>query len=204
MDIGTTIKSKRNEFNMTQQQLAEKLNVSRTTISSWENNRTYPDLNMIVELSDEFNITLDHLLKGDEVIVKQITEDTKSSRIRKKWIFFLLGIIAMLIVLFGFYIFKNQNIRATQITNASTSTNNRVVVVELKQNIFYEYGGYMLDEPEKGIVNIEMHSNLNFSLKRKSTKKVKIPIENIGDKSKITQINIVNSNQDPIYTINDK
>lgn len=48
MEIGRKIKENRVNKELTQEQLAKKLNVSRTTISSWETGRTYPDLEMIV------------------------------------------------------------------------------------------------------------------------------------------------------------
>jgi len=56
MDFGTQIKKLRNSRKLTQEQLAQKLNVSRQTISSWENNRNLPDLEMVVDISQIFEL----------------------------------------------------------------------------------------------------------------------------------------------------
>lgn len=49
---------------MTQEQVASKLNVSRQAISNWENNRNLPDLEIVVELSMAFDLSLDQLILG--------------------------------------------------------------------------------------------------------------------------------------------
>ena len=92
--IKEMIKNKRKEFGLTQEALAEKLNVSRTTISSWETGRTYPDLDRVVELSEFFDVSLDYLLKGNEITVKKITKDSKKGRILNK-----IGILFLVFIL---------------------------------------------------------------------------------------------------------
>ncbi len=66
MDIGAKIKKARTDVNLTQEQVAESLGVSRQTISNWENGRTYPDIISVVKLSDLYHISLDHLLKEEK------------------------------------------------------------------------------------------------------------------------------------------
>lgn len=63
MDIGNKIKNARINANLTQENVAEALGVSRQTISNWENEKTYPDIVSVVKLSDLYDISLDHLLK---------------------------------------------------------------------------------------------------------------------------------------------
>ena len=63
MDIGGKIKSARISANLTQEQVADFLNVSRQTISNWENGKTYPDIVSVVKMSDLYGISLDYLLK---------------------------------------------------------------------------------------------------------------------------------------------
>ena len=53
-------------MNFTQEQVAERLSVSRQTISNWENEKTYPDIVRVIELSNLYSITLDELLKEDK------------------------------------------------------------------------------------------------------------------------------------------
>lgn len=63
MDIGSKIKNARIQANLTQEQAAEALGVSRQTMSNWENEKTYPDIVSVVKMSDLYNVSLDHLLK---------------------------------------------------------------------------------------------------------------------------------------------
>ena len=66
MEIGNKINQLRKLSGMTQEQLAEKLNVSRQTISKWESDSTSPDLESIVKISRIFHVSLDDLLKEGE------------------------------------------------------------------------------------------------------------------------------------------
>jgi len=67
MEIGSKINQLRKLSGMTQEQLAEKLNVSRQTISKWELDSSSPDLESIVKISRIFHVSLDDLLKEGEV-----------------------------------------------------------------------------------------------------------------------------------------
>lgn len=79
MELGKQIKKYRNELNMSQDALAEKIYVSRQTISNWENDKSYPDVNSLVFLSEVFGTSIDNLIKGDIEIMKEEvrTEDKK-------------------------------------------------------------------------------------------------------------------------------
>ena len=90
MKIGERLKQGRENLNMTQQQVADIINVSRPTISNWENERSYPDLESIVILSDLYNQSLDELLREDYNVVETITNETKKSKQRKNLILVLL------------------------------------------------------------------------------------------------------------------
>lgn len=68
MNIGEKIKKARIEAKFTQEFVAEKLQVSRQTISSWENEKTYPDIVSVIRMSDLYEISLDHLLKGEKPV----------------------------------------------------------------------------------------------------------------------------------------
>jgi transcriptional regulator with XRE-family HTH domain len=65
MEIGKQIKKYRNEIGISQDELAEKIFVSRQTISSWENSKSYPDLRSLLLLGSLFDVSLDNLIKGD-------------------------------------------------------------------------------------------------------------------------------------------
>ena len=66
MNLGERIYQMRTTRNMSQGDLADKLNVSRQSISKWENNMSVPDLEKIVLLSNIFQVSLDELVKGEE------------------------------------------------------------------------------------------------------------------------------------------
>ncbi len=87
MDIGSKLKNARNEAKFTQEEIAEKLGVSRQTISNWENSKSYPDIISVIKLSDIYSITIDALLKEDENMIKHLDESTNivksKNRLRK-------------------------------------------------------------------------------------------------------------------------
>lgn len=64
MDFGEQFRKIRKERGLTQEQVASKLNISRQAISNWENNKNLPDLEMVVELSVAFDLSLDQLILG--------------------------------------------------------------------------------------------------------------------------------------------
>lgn len=74
MEIGNKINQLRKLSGMTQEQLAENLNVSRQTISKWESDSTSPDLESMVKISRIFHVSLDDLLKEGEAGVADKTE----------------------------------------------------------------------------------------------------------------------------------
>lgn len=63
--INTRIMSLRRDAGVSQQQLADDLNLSRRTVSLWETGRRAPDLQSALLLADYFHTTLDHLVKGN-------------------------------------------------------------------------------------------------------------------------------------------
>ena len=65
MELGKQIKKYRMEQNLSQEELADKIYVSRQTISNWENDKNYPDIKSLMLLSEVFHISLDNLIKGD-------------------------------------------------------------------------------------------------------------------------------------------
>ena len=65
MELGKQIKKYRQELQLSQEELADHVYVSRQTISNWENDKSYPDVTSLVLLSEIFQISLDKLIKGD-------------------------------------------------------------------------------------------------------------------------------------------
>lgn len=95
MEIGKRLKEARLEAKLTQEQAAERLFVSRQTISNWENEKTYPDIVSVIKLSDLYSISLDELLKGDVKMLEHLEESTDIVKSNQKLI---LAVIANIVV----------------------------------------------------------------------------------------------------------
>lgn len=83
MNIGQKLKENRTAANISQEELAKILGVSRQTVSSWENNRSYPDIGSMIKLSDLYGTSLDELLKEDPVMKKHMEDSAPLPR--KYW-----------------------------------------------------------------------------------------------------------------------
>jgi len=104
------LKQARSAKNLSQEDAAEKIGVSRQTISSWENGRSYPDFASTVALSDTYGVTLDSLLKGDSKMIRHLEESTNVTKSRKQMVasiialgILLLGVFAIIVLLGGYF-----------------------------------------------------------------------------------------------------
>lgn len=95
MEIGKKLKDARLRAKLTQEQVAERLFVSRQTISNWENEKTYPDIVSVVKLSDLYSISLDKLLRGDIKMLEYLKESTDVVKSNQKLI---LAVFANIVV----------------------------------------------------------------------------------------------------------
>lgn len=95
MTFGEKIKKLRTENNLTQEQLAEKLYVTRTAVSKWETDRGLPAIDTLKEIAELFNVSLDSLISDDDVKSKKLA-DEKRARI------FYIVAIAFLALTVGF------------------------------------------------------------------------------------------------------
>lgn len=102
MQLGQAIAQIRKERGLTQEAFAKMYNVTRQTVSNWENEKSYPDLSTLVKISDEFNVSLDILLKGDFRMVKDIDKKIKKQP-------FYIGIIIGLVIVVALFSFIYAN-----------------------------------------------------------------------------------------------
>lgn len=91
MTVAEMIKETRTSSNMTQEEYGLKLGVSRQTVSSWENGRSMPDLQMLIDICNMYHISLDKLLNEDNKFVNKIDFYRRIGKILKI-IFLCLGI----------------------------------------------------------------------------------------------------------------
>lgn len=94
MNFSKQLKLYRERESLSQEQLAEKIYVTRQTISKWENDKTYPDIHNLIALSTLFDITLDELIKGDLVKMKHSVDVDKMN----KWAWVMLIFMALTII----------------------------------------------------------------------------------------------------------
>ena len=99
MEIGKKLKSARIQKGFTQEAVAEKIQVSRQTISNWENEKSYPDIMSVVSLSDLYEISLDELLKGDNCMLEHLEESTDIVKSNKKLAVTVIANIVLLLTL---------------------------------------------------------------------------------------------------------
>lgn len=83
MELGKQIKKYRSELGISQEALAEKVYVSRQTISNWENDKNYPDINSLLRLSEVFHVSLDILMKGDKERMSKIIKQEDQKQFEK-------------------------------------------------------------------------------------------------------------------------
>ena len=97
MELGRQIKKYRNELSMSQDTLAERVFVSRQTISNWENDKSYPDVNSLVLLSEVFHTSIDNLIKGDIEIMKQEVRSEDKKQFERLSQVFVVMLLTMMI-----------------------------------------------------------------------------------------------------------
>ena len=99
MSIGQTISDIRKAKKMTQEEFAQIFHVTRQTVSNWEKEKNYPDLETLIAMSDQFNISLDVMLKEDKKMTKKLNmQITFSKRFKKNTLLILFCIMTILIL----------------------------------------------------------------------------------------------------------
>lgn len=97
MELGNQIKKYRQEAHLSQEELANRIYVSRQTISNWENDKSYPDVNSLVLLSEIFHISLDKLIKGDIDIMKEVIKKEEVTKFNRYGAVFTVLLITTII-----------------------------------------------------------------------------------------------------------
>ena len=106
-------------------------NVTRQTVSNWENEKSYPDLSTLVKISDEFNVSLDILLKGDFRMVKDIDKKIKK---RPFYIGIIIGLVIIVVALFSFIYANDKRLSDTTKQDAND---------DIKEITIYSNGEYV-------------------------------------------------------------
>lgn len=123
MEFKEKIQSLRNKHNLTQEQLSEKLYVSRTAISKWESGKGYPNIDTLKDISKLFNVTIDDLLSSEEII--NIAEEEQKINLKKtnNFIYGLLDVINILFIFLPIYANKvNDFIYSVPLINSNDTS----------------------------------------------------------------------------------
>ena len=94
MTLGERIRDERKKRGLSQEELADILNVSRQAITKWETDRGIPDIANLIRISEEFEISLDELIKGDNSVKRKIIYDNSMKRWHLLVVVYLLAIVA--------------------------------------------------------------------------------------------------------------
>ena len=98
MELGKQIKKYRTSANLSQEELAERVYVSRQTISNWENDKSYPDVKSLVLISEIFRISLDNLIKGDLEKMKRRIDTQENAVFQRDSLVFTILLLAEIIL----------------------------------------------------------------------------------------------------------
>ena len=112
MSLGSKIQQIRKEHGLSQEQFADQFHVTRQTISNWENDRNYPDMTSLRQISETFGISFDTLLKDDEVYLQRVDDSVKKVPVLKRLLLALLGIL--LVVVLSFAVLLHNAFQATE------------------------------------------------------------------------------------------
>ncbi len=107
--LGDNIQMLRRRQGLSQEQLAEKLDVTRQTISKWELNQSAPDLTYLCKLSEIFGISLDALVKGEEEPDKNMVQAIARPRKKVKWLLIIMAVVSFLLLILSGYVIYQLN-----------------------------------------------------------------------------------------------
>ena len=97
MELNTQIRKYRAGMKLSQEELAEKVYVTRQTISNWENGKSYPDIHSLLLLGSLFNVSLDQLIKGDIEIMKEEIKEVEINKLNRYGTIFTILLVVTII-----------------------------------------------------------------------------------------------------------
>lgn len=103
MEFGKKIKNLRMQKNITQEQLAERLFVSRVTVSKWERDRGYPNIDSVKLMAEVFSVSIDDLLSCEKTVLPAENQQKTASGKRQSFLSGIIDVLAVLFLLLPFY-----------------------------------------------------------------------------------------------------
>lgn len=187
MDFGKILKEKRHQAGITQEELAKRLNVSRSAISNWEIGRNYPDIHTLVEISTSLGVSLDELLENStmtETMIDTTKEMAVNQKKKRGKLFFVVAFCSIVSVMsLLFFSFSKQ---PTIVLNAVENADSEEVALFNKEDIKditlkdkkmtvlftipkdSEYVGYYVDgSNQKGFVNLDLYKTADSDVNQR-------------------------------------
>jgi len=187
VDFGKILKEKRHQAGITQEELAKRLNVSRSAISNWEIGRNYPDIHTLVEISTSLGVSLDELLENSTMTetmidtTKEMAVNQKKKRGKLFFVVALCSIVSVMSLLF-FSFSKQPTIVLNAVENADSEEvalfNKEdikdITLKDKKMTVLFtipkdsEYVGYYVDgSNQKGFVNLDLYKTADSDVNQR-------------------------------------
>ena len=110
MDFNKKLQALRKQKNLTQEELAQRLFVSRTAVSKWESGKGYPNIDSLKQIATFFDTTVDELLSTDEILDLAQSESTKAQTYLRDLVSGLLDIAASTLLFFPLFAQNSGNV----------------------------------------------------------------------------------------------
>jgi len=187
VDFGKILKEKRHQAGITQEELAKRLNVSRSAISNWEIGRNYPDIHTLVEISTSLGVSLDELLENSTMTetmidtTKEMAVNQKKKRGKLFFVVALCSIVSVMSLLF-FSFSKQPTIVLNAVENADSEEvalfNKEdikdITLKDKKMTVLFtipkdsEYVGYYVDgSNQEGFVNLDLYKTADSDVNQR-------------------------------------
>ena len=220
MELNERLYELRKNNNWSQEELAEKLDVSRQTISKWESNKAIPELEKLIKLSEIYNITLDELVKGEipEDILKENSGkkfQKLKSFLKKHWkkiliifsiiillslILFFINITRRLSIIYDFSKYYKERFQAIGETKSGTVTEH---IIKRDLNNFTEtykkYMYYVSKDGEKLVKISEFEDDLYNNI----IKEIYVDLNKVNDDGSLNDVIVINKKSGTREIIND-
>ncbi len=108
MELSAQIKKYRTELHLSQEELAEKVYVTRQTVSNWENEKNYPDIHSLLLLSSLFHVSLDQLIKGDIETMKETINEQEIKKFNHYSVIYTVHFVLLIISAVPLFIWLEQ------------------------------------------------------------------------------------------------
>lgn len=207
--IGFFIKKLRNEKKMTQAELAKKLNVTDRAVSKWERGKGLPDISLLEDLSEIFNVSILEILKGERLESESIKEASILDMLKyakedkKNFINKVVNVICLVVIILTGFSLGIKNIKSIYYQNKKYRTdfstynydlkNLKQISLSINQNIELienNHGKFSLQDYEKILDMVsDISKNINYEEDRKILEKKSFNLKEIEDSAK-KQLNL--------------